>query len=136
MNEEDALQEQVEALALLDLFQLREAWPARLGPLPRMRAPEVLRRQLAWRLQAYALGGLDAQTAAALAEPPSGRRSGLPSVGSRLAREWQGERHEVEILQDGVIHRGVRYASLSQAARAITGVRWNGPRFFGLRDSA
>ena len=51
-------------------------------------------------------------------------------------REWKGERHEVEVVDEGtVIYRGEVYASLSEAARAITGTRWNGPRFFGLRGS-
>jgi hypothetical protein len=55
-------------------------------------------------------------------------------AGVRLAREWRGVRHEVEVLEGGVIlYQGSRYDSLSSVARAITGVRWNGPRFFGLR---
>ena len=54
----------------------------------------------------------------------------------RLVREWKGLRHEVEVTDDGVLYRGERYASLSEVARVITGVRWNGPRFFGLRGGA
>ena len=51
-------------------------------------------------------------------------------------REWQGQRHEVEVHEDGAVtYQGERYASLSEVARAITGTRWNGPRFFGLRGA-
>jgi len=56
-----------------------------------------------------------------------------PSPGSRLMREWKGVAQEVEVVADGFIHDGRKFNSLSQVARAITGVRWNGPRFFGLR---
>jgi hypothetical protein len=53
--------------------------------------------------------------------------------GTRLLREWQGVTHEVIVLEDGVLFRGKRHRSLSEVARAITGSRWSGPRFFGLR---
>ena len=53
--------------------------------------------------------------------------------GSRLAREWRGVRHDVEVVEEGILYRGKVYSSLSEVARHITGVRWNGPRFFGLR---
>ena len=49
-----------------------------------------------------------------------------------IFREWQGVRHGVEVTRDGFLHAGKRYRSLSQVARAITGTRWSGPRFFGL----
>ena len=51
-----------------------------------------------------------------------------------LAREWQGVRHEVEVVEVGVVYRGRPFNSLSEVARQITGARWNGPRFFGLRN--
>ena len=52
--------------------------------------------------------------------------------GSRLVREWQGRPHTIEVLEDGFLYVGRRYRSLSEIARAITGARWSGPRFFGL----
>ncbi len=61
-------------------------------------------------------------------------RTATFKTGSRLERLWQSERHQVEVVADGFEWRGGRYKSLSQVARAITGVRWNGPRFFGLRE--
>jgi hypothetical protein len=50
-------------------------------------------------------------------------------------REWNGTTHVVEIAQDGYVWNGARYRSLSAIARDITGARWSGPRFFGLRGS-
>ncbi len=55
--------------------------------------------------------------------------------GSRLIREWRGEVYRVTVLDDGFDWRGTRYANLSQIARAITGARWSGPLFFGLRKT-
>lgn len=54
--------------------------------------------------------------------------------GSTLVREWQGERHQVEMAADSYIWNGQKYSSLSKAARLITRVRWNEPRLFGLRE--
>jgi hypothetical protein len=124
--------DQVRALEALGLEGLREEWRRRYGPPPTMRSPDLLRRNLAWRIQAEAFGGLDDWTLKAL----FGRTAlhAPASVGTRLAREWRGVRHEVEVVADGVRYREKLYASLSEVARTITGVRWNGPRFFGLRE--
>jgi hypothetical protein len=56
--------------------------------------------------------------------------------GTVLIREWQGASHRVTVLDDGVIYRGRRHQSLSEVARAITGTRWSGPLFFGLKGRA
>ena len=53
-----------------------------------------------------------------------------------LIREWHGVSHRVTMLEDGALFRGTRYRSLSEVARKITGTRWSGPRFFGLRTPA
>ena len=121
---------EVRALARLDLNGLRQAWRDRYGQPPSLRSTDLLQRSLAWRIQAEAFGGLDRRTIEAL----SSKRSDptLPP-GTRLAREWKGVRHEVEVTPDGVRYADRDYASLSEVARAITGSRWNGPRFFGLR---
>ena len=131
--EQDRVEREVEQLASLDLSGLRAAWPERFGPTPKLRSPSLLRLMLAWRLQAEVLGGLDAETRRLLVKKPSQVRGPLLAPGTRVVREWQGERHEAEILEDGVRYQGEIYASLSEVARTITGVRWNGPRFFGLR---
>lgn len=56
--------------------------------------------------------------------------------GVRITREYRGRRCDVEVLADGFLYEGQAYDSLSEIAREITGVRWNGPRFFGLRKEA
>ncbi|HXQ11318.1 MAG TPA: DUF2924 domain-containing protein [Caulobacteraceae bacterium] len=128
-----AITEEVQALECLDLEGLRAEWRRRYGVTPALRSHDLLRRNLAWRIQADAYGGL----APAVREALRRKGSCVPALptGARLAREWRGVRHEVEVLEGGVIlYQGSRYDSLSSVARAITGVRWNGPRFFGLRS--
>lgn len=125
---------QIDALSSLDLPQLRASWPLRYGPLPSTRSPELLRLMLGWRLQAAFHGGLDAVTRRQLQRTGplecEGRALG---VGARLTRQWQGQRIEVVVTEDGFKWNGTSYKSLSSAATAIAGSRWNGPRFFGLR---
>ena len=135
MTKEERITAEVRALAALNLHGLREEWRRRYGAPPRMRSKELLALLLAWRIQADAFGGLDAATIRLI----KNERSGPPPVrlapGTRLAREWQGQRHEVEVVDSGFRHRDVTYRSLSEVARTITGTRWNGLRFFGLREA-
>ena len=65
--------------------------------------------------------------------PPTEAPATKVTPGSVLIREWHGISHRVTVLADGVLLRGARYRSLSEVARKITGTRWSGPRFFGLR---
>jgi hypothetical protein len=92
---------------------------------------------LAWRVQSEALGGLDDMTGRKLAmkgEPePEGRHLG---IGARLTRTWKGRRVEVIVEECGFRWDDRLFSSLSAAATAIAGSRWNGPRFFGLRNVA
>ena len=55
--------------------------------------------------------------------------------GTRLLREWHGVTYEVTVTEDGVLFKGKKYQSLSEVARIITGTKWSGPLFFGLRKS-
>jgi hypothetical protein len=127
--------DEVRALMRLDLNSLREVWRRRWGPPPSLRSADLLRRNIAWRIQAEAFGGLDEHTRKVVMK--KGVAAGpLLTPGVRLAREWRGVRHEVEVLETGVRYAGETYESLSQVARKITGTRWNGPRFFGLRQTA
>ncbi len=130
------LEASVAALEGLGLDSLRADWRARFGPPPALRSPELLAMMLAWRIQAAVAGGLGVETRRALRRPPSKRTTSEPAAGpgTLLVRQWQGVRHEVTVeAGGGFLHRGQRHRSLSQVARAITGTRWNGPRFFGLR---
>lgn len=121
-------------LAGMGLVDLREEWRRHFGAPPKLRSPELLGLMLAYRLQAAAEGGIDVDLRRTLRRPSAGKTSSVLTPGTRLAREWQGVRHEVTFEPDGRVRwQGEDYRSLSEAARAITGSRWNGPRFFGLR---
>jgi hypothetical protein len=123
-----------ESLAGLDLAALRSVWEGRIGPAPKLRSPELLRHLLAWHLQVEAFGDLDRETKRRLAArgpvEAEGRQFGLGAI---LRRDWQGRRIEVVVETDGFRWEGQMFPSLSAIARAATGTRWNGPRFFGLR---
>jgi hypothetical protein len=101
---------------------------------------------LAYRVQADAFGDLDADCRRLLDDAGSPEAAGQRAVnrdrliidlrpGTILAREWNGHMHRVAVLDDGFACNGKTYPSLSKVAFAITGTRWNGPRFFGLRDN-
>jgi len=130
---EDRITEEVRALERLDLEGLRAEWRRRYGPPPTLRSSDFLARLLAWRIQAEALGGLDAETKAVLF------RKSLPLAGPqlrpgmRLEREWRGRCEVVDVVEGGFRWRDQTLPSLTKVALAITGVKWNGPRFFGLR---
>ena len=128
---------EIESLAGLDLAALRSTWESRFGPAPKLRSPELLRHLLAWRLQVEAFGDLDRETKRRLASrgpvEAEGRQFG---IGAILRRDWQGQRIEVVVETEGFRCQGQTYPSLSAVARAATGTRWNGPRFFGLRTDA
>lgn len=127
---------EVRKLAALDLQALREEWRRLYGPPPRLRSPDLLRYLLAWRIQSALEGGLDRDTRRRLRQSsPTVPALPTPSAGTTITREWQGVIHEVKVLGTGFSYKGQAYRSLSEIARAITGSRWNGPRFFGLRKS-
>ena len=101
-------------------------------------------RAIAYRLQEQAFGGLRPATCrllariadeAATTNSPKRRRMRKAQTGTILVREWQGNAHRVTVLNEAVAFNGKRYRSLSEVAREITGSRWSGPRFFGLRSS-
>lgn len=130
----EAITNEVRALARLDLESLRGEWRMRFGAPPTLRSPALLRQMLAWRIQAAAFGGLDAETRRRLRQSsPVKAVTPTPTPGTRISREWKGMMHEVSVLPEGYFYNGRQYKSLSEVARTITGARWNGPRFFGLR---
>lgn len=131
-----SIEHKVEALQHLGLDKLRDIWRADFGPPPPARSPEMVRLMLAWRIQAAAYGGLDTDTKRLLRQVSAPQAEGLSlGVGTKFHRIWNGQEVEVEVTDKGFLHSGKYYHSLSAAATAIAGVRWNGPRFFGLRDS-
>lgn len=133
----------------LDLRGLQARWKITFRkPAPLHLPRHLLFGVLAYRLQADALGDLDAATRAAL-ERSSGtrsrsavaslleahdRRQVKAEAGTVLMREWKGRQHRVMAMAEGFAWNGKTYRSLSAVAFAMTGTRWNGPRFFSLRD--
>lgn len=136
MKKADRIIAEVRALEALDLRGLREEWRRRYGDPPKMRSRELLARLLAWRIQADAFGGLDATTIRLLKSEHLPPPRPVLAAGTRLTREWQGRRHDVDVLEKGFRYAGADYRSLSEVARVITCTRWNGLRFFGLREQA
>jgi hypothetical protein len=128
-------------LSELTIFELRGEWRRLHRMPPPMRlSRDLLVRGITYKLQERAYGGLSIATARKLeqAAADSLSRGSAPPIslrpGTRLVREWRGVTHMVLIHADGIEWRGQRYRSLSWVARKITGARWSGPRFFGLRQ--
>ena len=136
---------------------------AKIKELPRLRTPQLralwqelfakpphakLRRDmmipiLAYQIQEEAYGGLKPSTRKRLqklaeeldrSSNPELKSTPQIKVGTKLIRHWQGRRHEVLVNDEGFDYRGKRYRSLSEIAREITGTRWSGPLFFGLKQ--
>jgi hypothetical protein len=112
-----------------------------------IRSPQQISRQLlaqavAYRLQVKALGGINFSTRRALDKITEEKKVRIQNgdegvkPGIVLVRVWHSETHQVATLGDGIEYRGRRYRSLSEVARQITGTRWSGPRFFGLKAAA
>ena len=132
----DKLEADLAALATLSSAQLREQWGRITGKIVPRVSPAMLRLALGYELQAKALGGLSRtsqQRLAQLASAKTQTRSTTP--GMRLVREWHGTVHIVMVGEDGAIRWNEReWKSLSEIARTITGTRWSGPAFFGLKE--
>ncbi len=125
----------------LGLDQIRTEWTQHFSePVPVVRSVEFLRRLIAWRLQAANAGGLSADARRRLRRLADAyeRDPGYSHLkpGTVLEREWHGVRHRVEMLDNGFAYDGARFGSLSEVARHITGTRWNGRLFFGLKGKA
>jgi len=148
VSDRASLDEEIARLRGLDVGELRARWHT----VFRRRAPphlprHLLFRILAYRLQANRLGELDNDSQRLLDRIGSGSAERIDRLvanlnrpraelrpGTLLTREWGGHLQRVMVLADGFTWNGKTYGSLSKVAFAITGSRWNGPRFFGLRD--
>lgn len=135
MTLSSAVIREVTSLENMGLDELRHVWRSHWGPPPPLRSPALLRLSIAWRLQARDLGGLDRNTRRALASQSASPADGLNlGEGAVIRREWQGQIIEVVVRSDGFEWKDEIWKSLSAIARDATGVRRNGPAFFGLRD--
>jgi hypothetical protein len=146
MTTHDPIPARLAALKSTPTLELKKQW----RELFDSEAPPFNRRyletRLAYRIQELAYGGLKPETLRRLerlGEELDGgnitirriRTDLMPIAGTRLIREWQGVEHEVTVTRDGFEWQGRPYRSLSAIARAITGTRWNGWVFFGLKNA-
>ena len=138
----DAVSQELDRLSHLPLPKLRAIWAERWGDAAEFRSRDQLYRAMAYRIQADAYGGLSVRLRREISD--LGARfaedrgfSPGPSLslkpGSTLIREWGGKRHEVFVVTGGFAFDGRTFRSLSQVAFAITGTKWNGPVFFGVK---
>jgi hypothetical protein len=140
---DEKLEAEITPLKSLNLPQLRHYWKSHLSEEPpALRSADTLRRLLAYKIQERDFSGLSPATrnrlrkiaSAAKRNPGMELSQGPPlKPGTILTREWQGTLHQVRVLENGFEFEGKRLTSLSEAARKITGTRWSGPLFFGLK---
>ena len=142
----ERLEVEIAALPKMNLAQLQAKWRRDLkqSPPPHVRK-QLLVPLLAYKLQEQAYGGLKPEVKRRLRELAAGfnrnpRRAGgkfTDSIrikpGTRLIRQWEGKTHQVTVGDSGFEYNGELYKSLSVIARLITGTRWSGPLFFGLK---
>ena len=142
----DSVLARIAALKTTTTPDLRIMWRGLFDSEPPRYNRRFLESRLAYRIQELEYGGLKPATIArleALGEQLDGgkidvrrqRADERPIAGTRLIREYQGVEHCVTVLVDGFEYEGRPYKSLSAIARAITGTRWNGWVFFGVRRS-
>jgi hypothetical protein len=141
----ETIESEIAQLRELDAATLRMRWQMVFRkPAPPHLPRHLLFRTLAYRLQADVFGDLDGESRRLLDSAGSpdqvaqralqARSASQLRPGTILGREWNGRVHRVTVGADGFVWNGKTYSSLSTIASAITGTRWNGPRFFGLRD--
>ncbi len=134
----------LDALSALNPQELNARWKNLYGsdPPDRLRRPLMI-QALAYRLQEQALGGLKPATRRLLRSVAGDAETRRPvaveskrpvKAGAVLIREWHGTKHQVTAMKDGFMFRGKRFRSLSKIAGEITGTRWSGPLFFGLKN--
>ena len=133
-----AIEAEVDQIRSLGIDALRKRWRLMFGAVPpKGLTKDILGRMIAYRIQEEAFGGLDRETIKLLDRLANGEKSNELNrrlkAGTVLVREYNGERHTVTIMPDGFSWREATYSSLSVIAQTITGTKWNGPRFFGLR---
>jgi len=138
------ISERLSLLTRLSKAALRDLWKQLYKTAP----PCQLRRRLfvsflAYRIQEQTFGSLSPashrrlrQLAHSFETDPDSKISGTPRIkpGTRLVRQWRGLVHVVNVERGGYEYRGSRYQSLSEIARLITGTRWSGPLFFGIKN--
>jgi hypothetical protein len=138
----DDISSRIKQLPHLSTPDLRALWQQVFPnpPHPKLRR-ELIIPILAYRIQEQAYGGFSQETLSKLKglarglerNPSAVAAMGCIKPGTRIIREWSGDTHEVTVVRDGYSYRGKHYKSLSAIARQITGTRWSGPVFFGIK---
>ena len=142
---------EIARLRAMSLDDLADRYQAEFGRTPKIRHREYLWKRIAWKIQERRFGGLSNKAQATLealiAEielPPAEdtrmvtgklrgpHKPGMPSTGTILTKDWNGQRIHVEVLEKGFAYDGEVYRSLTAVAKAVTGTHWNGKLFFGL----
>ena len=145
MTTHDPILARLAALKAMSVNELKAEWQELFAAPAPNNSRAFLESRLAYRIQELTYGGPDRETRRMLdllADEVDGtltRKAQIadprnPVVGTKLIREWDGVAHTVTVLREGFDWDGRRFKSLSAVARAITGTRWNGYRFFGLRE--
>jgi len=145
MTTHDPIPARLAALKTATTPELKAQWRDLFDSAPPPFNRRYLESRLAYRIQELAYGGLKPETVRRLerlGEELDGgdrkksriRADTMPIAGTRLVREWKGVEHVVTVTSDGFEWQGRPYKSLSAIARAITGTRWNGWVFFGLKN--
>jgi hypothetical protein len=149
MSAKTSIEDEIAHLRGLDLKGLHARWRSLFQrPAPAHLPRHLLFAIIAYRLQADRLGDLDHETAQVLDRTAPKETGAVTSArlvsfdqrrteltpGTVLVREWDRQSQRVMVMADGFAWNGQTYDSLSKVAFAITGTKWNGPRFFGLRD--
>ena len=145
MTNHDPIPARLAALKTATTPKLKQQWRDLFDSEPPPFNRKFLESRLAYRVQELAYGGLKPETIRRLErlgedlEGGDRRKSRIradltPITGTRLIREWQGVEHVVTVTADGFEWQGRPYKSLSDIANAITGTRWNGWVFFGLKN--
>ena len=145
MTTHDLIPARLTALKSMPVAELKAEWQILFGAAAPNNSRAFLEFRIAYRIQDLAYGGPDRETRQMLdlladeVEGHSKRKHQIidprnPVIGTRLIREWDGAEHTVTVLKDGFDWQGRKFKSLSAVAREITGTRWNGYRFFGLRE--
>ena len=149
MKKETKVLKQIAQLPNLTYDELKERWRALYGTEPPAYNKPFLIKRLAYRIQELAYGGLSDAAKERLEQiakengldkmasikRTTRKKKNMPVVGTRLIREWNGERYEVTVVKNGYEFEGKVFRSLSAITKEITGTSWNGPAFFGLRQN-
>ena len=149
MKKETKVLKQIAQLPNLSFDELKERWRALYGTEPPAYNKPFLIKRLAYRYQELAYGGLSDAAKERLEQiakengldkmasldRSAPKKKGMPVIGTRLVREWNGRRYEATVVKNGYEFEGIVFRSLTAITKEITGTHWNGPAFFGLRSS-